>query len=218
MELITVDTELANAVEKELYSIRPNWQYMSITTSYYEDFASEETRRDLDLINEKYGPVIDTQRFTYDIFSKNVIQQQNLKGFIDIRANPNSRYNKLFPSMAKLVDHLQFTYIPKGYVVHRLMTNMQTIRPQWSMNAPHPDFHNKEYITILYYVNDSDGDTYFFEGSECVAKIAPIKGTAAMYPSCMFHAGSTPTKTETRVVINMCFGPPINLRKGARAV
>jgi hypothetical protein len=109
--------------------------------------------------------------------------------------------------MAKLVDYLQFTYIPKGYIVHRLMANMQTIRPQWSMNAPHPDFHNKDYLTILYYVNNSDGDTYFFEGPECVNRVSPVKGTAALYASCMFHAGSTPVKTETRVVINMCFGP-----------
>lgn len=211
MELITVDKQLADAVEKELYSIKPSWQYMALTTMYYEKYASDDVKRDLDLINEKYGPVRDTQRFTYEVFTKGqaAFLQQGIKGFIDIRANPNSKYNKLFPNIAKLVDYLQFKYIPREYVVHRLMANMQTIRPQWSMNAPHPDFHNKDYITILYYVNDSDGDTYFFEGSECVSRAAPVKGTAAMYPSCMFHAGSTPTKTETRVVINMCFGPPI---------
>lgn len=206
MEIIKVDEQLADAVEKELYSIKPNWQYMSRTTLYYEKFANDEVKKNIDSIDEKYGPIVDTQRFTYEVFTKG--QYNNgVSSFIEIRANPDSKYNRQFPSMAKLVDYLQFTYIPKGYIVHRLMANMQTIRPHWSMNAPHPDFHNKDYLTILYYVNNSDGDTYFFEGPECVNRVSPVKGTAALYPSCMFHAGSTPVKTETRVVINMCFGP-----------
>jgi hypothetical protein len=206
METIKVDKQLADAVEKELYSVIPGWQYMALTTEYYEKVATDEVKKNIDLIDLKYGPILDTQRFTIDIFTKRQIFN-GTKSFIQIRSDPNSTYNKQFPNMARLVNYLQFTYIPKGYVVYRLMANMQTIRPKWSMNAPHPDFHNKEYLTILYYVNDSDGDTFFFEGSDCVNRVSPVKGTAALYPSCMFHAGSTPTKTETRVVINMCFGP-----------
>ena len=87
---------------------------------------------------------------------------------------------------------------------------MQTIRPEFSINEVHPDFHNEDYITILYYVNDSDGDTYFFENDECIYRVPPVKGTAVMYPSTTLHAGSTPTKSNTRVVINLCFGPKHN--------
>jgi hypothetical protein len=207
MEIIKVDKQLADAVEKELYSVKPDWQYMALTTEYYDRFATDEAKKNIDSINLKYGPIVDTQRFTFEVFTKGQVFNGGAKSFIQIRSDPNSKYNKQFPYMARLVNYLQFTYIPKEYIVHRLMANMQTIRPVWSMNAPHPDFHNKEYLTILYYVNDSDGDTFFFEGSDCVNKVSPVKGTAALYPSCMFHAGSTPTKTETRVVINMCFGP-----------
>ena len=208
-EQIKVDPELADAVNKEMHSIRVDWTYYSMTTDYYNKVNSDKIRGDIDAINVKYGPVIDTQRFTQEIYNLDQPKytSKGIKGFIDIRSDPKSLYNRNFPSVAKLVDHLQLTYIPKNYKVVRLMFNMQTKRPEWAMNAPHPDFHNKDYITILYYVNDSDGDTYFFEGQECVNRVAPVKGTAAMYPSCMMHAGSTPVKSETRVVINMCFGP-----------
>lgn len=203
MKHIVVDPVLADAVEKELLSIKPKWQFVGITNYYYE-VASADLKTKLDNINNKYGPVVDTQRFTDEIFNRFVNTEDR---FIKIQADINNRYNKHFPNMAKLVDHLHLTYIPSNYSVYRLMTNIQTIRPKWTMNAPHPDSRREDCITILYYVNDSDGETFFFEGDECIARYKPMKGNAIMYPSNTWHAGSTPVEHETRVVINMVFGP-----------
>ena len=200
---LTVDPLLADSVEKELLSIKPTWQYVGIT-NYFYDTSTPDIRHLLDIINVKYGPVLDTQRFTDEYINR--FAKPDVR-FIDIRNNPNSRYNKHFPNVARLVDYIQTTYIPREYVVYRLMTNIQTIRPKWTMNAPHPDTRLDKFITVLYYVNDSDGDTFFFEGDMCISRMKPIKGTAAMYPSKTWHAGSTPTKHETRIVINMIFGP-----------
>ena len=206
---IKVDPTLADSVEKEMFSIWPSWQYMRITTDYYNLAKEDSVRRDIDLINEKYGPIIDTQRFTYEIYNHGgaAYEANGIKSFLDIRNNPNAKLNKRFKNTVRLLNYIEQNHVPSNFRVRRLMINMQTIRPTWSMNAPHPDFHNKDMITVLYYVNDSDGDTFFFEGPECVNRVSPVKGTAAVYPSNMVHAGSTPTKTETRVVINMCFGP-----------
>ena len=203
VDVIKVDSSLADLVEKELLSIKPLWQFVGMT-NYFYDVSDPEIRSLLDNINAKYGPVVDTQRFTDEYVNR--FARPDIK-FIDIRNNPNSRYNKHFPNVAKLVDHLQSTYIPENYSVYRLMTNIQTIRPKWTMNAPHPDTRLDKFLTILYYVNDSDGDTFFFDGDNCVNRLQPIKGTAAMYPSKTWHAGSTPVEHETRVVINMVFGP-----------
>lgn len=206
---ISVPDSIADPVNKLLHSIRPNWQYMPLTNDYYNLTSDPVVKQNIDMINQKYGPVIDTQRFTDEFYNdkQQKYKASGINGFIDIRSNPKSRYNNHFPDLAKLVDYLQNEYISSDYKVARLMVNMQTIRPTWSMNAPHPDYTDKRYITILYYVNNSDGDTYFFDGSECIHRASPIKGTAAMYPSHVMHAGSTPTKTDTRVVINLCFGP-----------
>lgn len=203
IEIIKVDDQLAEAVNKELHSIKPMWQYVGMT-NYFYDVSDPDVRTLLDSINTKYGPVVDTQRFTDEYVNR--FAKPDVR-FINIRTNPNSRYNKYFPNVAKLVDYIQDTYIPKEYAVYRLMTNIQTIRPKWTMNAPHPDTRLDKFITVLYYVNDSDGDTFFFDGDECISRIKPIKGTAAMYPSNTWHAGSTPVEHETRVVINMVFGP-----------
>lgn len=211
-QLIKVDDSLADSVEKELSSVKPQWRFTNYTTKFHEETKNEKLKGDIDEIMKRY-PVHDTQKFTDTIFNVSGIlasrgrKNEFPENFVTIRQNPNSRYNRAFPNVAKLLDHLQRNYIPTGYVVKRILINLQTIRPVYQLNAIHPDFSRDDFITILYYVNNSDGDTYFFEGSECVHQVSPVKGTAAKYPSTMLHAGSTPVKTETRIVINFVFGP-----------
>ena len=172
-----------------------------MTTKFF-DGSNEEQKKIIAEIRKNY-PVNDTQKFSENIYNETT----HPKPFIQIRQDPESRYNKVFPSTAKLIDTIQQKHIPSNYKVVRIITNMQTIRPSWSINAIHPDMKHKDFISVLYYANDSDGDTLFYEGPECVYRKSPVKGTAVIYPSSMLHAGSTPTKTETRVVINMVFAP-----------
>jgi hypothetical protein len=59
-------------------------------------------------------------------------------------------------------------------------------------------------LVILYYVNDSDGDTYFFgkeKDSELVQKITPKKNRAVIFDGSTWHASSLPSKNH-RIVIN----------------
>ena len=203
-DVISVDPILADSVESELHSIKINWEYSSVTTDFYSlQNTSDKERNIIDTLTSKYGPVADTQKFSESLYNDSKHKQP----FITVRKNPDSRYNRVFKSTSKLVDNLQQKYIPATHKVSRIICNMQTLRPTWTMNAIHPDSRNPDNITILYYVNNSDGDTFFFRGTECEHRQTPTKGTAVIYPSIMLHAGSTPTKTETRVVINMMFTP-----------
>lgn len=202
VDVISVNDFLADQVEKELYApLKPKWNYYPTTTDFYEVAANEEEKGAIDKLSKEYGPVIDTQRFTYIVYNTS---KEN-PSFWPIRNNPQSYFRKTFTYFPVLLDHIQELYIPKNYRIDRCLVNMQTIRPSWSMNAIHPDVRNQEAITVLYYVNNSDGDTYFFDHNTCIKQVPPIKGTAAVYPAATFHAGSTPTKNETRTVINIVF-------------
>lgn len=69
-------------------------------------------------------------------------------------------------------------------------------------NAPHRDADDTHF-TILYYVNDSDGDTIFFDdnGNE-FKRVTPKKGRMVIFDSDLLHA-STPPNKGRRMVINM---------------
>ena len=55
-ETITVDPLLADQVEKELLSLKPNWEYLPLTTDFYTR-ANADIKQMIDEINLKYGPI-----------------------------------------------------------------------------------------------------------------------------------------------------------------
>jgi len=69
---------------------------------------------------------------------------------------------------------------------------------------PHVDiFH--PHLVCLYYVNDSDGDTIFYDekGKE-FKRVSPKKGRIAFFDGSIKHSAGSPTYNH-RAVINFCF-------------
>ena len=69
-------------------------------------------------------------------------------------------------------------------------------------------------ITGLYYVNDSDGDTFLFNemnphrGALTVARrITPKRGTLVLFDATRYHAGNNPIDHPTRLTLNFNFYP-----------
>lgn len=87
---------------------------------------------------------------------------------------------------------------------------------------PHVDFNTgSPYSTLIYYVNDSDGDTIIFDkifdpSTELynpifdeplpeLLKITPKQGNALFFNGHRFHAGNYPILKSSRIVINFDF-------------
>lgn len=73
-----------------------------------------------------------------------------------------------------------------------------------SHNTPHIDNEMPHYAGI-YYVNDSDGDTFLFEDKKEIAKISPKQGRIVIFNGLTLHAGSHPFENDFRMVINYNF-------------
>jgi hypothetical protein len=78
--------------------------------------------------------------------------------------------------------------------------------PHIDMTIPH--------LVLLYYVNDSDGDTIMFNEkhySEIIPTltvdkaISPKAGSAIVFDGLTYHASSSPRNTEERIVLNINF-------------
>jgi|TARA_R100001463_G_scaffold127290_1_gene185329 hypothetical protein len=88
----------------------------------------------------------------------------------------------------------------------RVKINMLTRIPNYNKdchNQPHVDM-DEEHNTKIYYVNDSDGDTFFFDKDyNIVDRVSPKKGRLVEFKGDVIHAGSNPIKNERRMVINI---------------
>jgi hypothetical protein len=71
-------------------------------------------------------------------------------------------------------------------------------------HTPHIDQHYSHY-TMLYYVNDSDGPTTFFENLDIIDSISPKRGRCVLFPGDTYHASSCPQKSDIRIVCNYNF-------------
>ena len=60
--------------------------------------------------------------------------------------------------------------------------------------------------SLLYYVNNSDGDTIFFDNDlNVTTRVSPKKNRAIIFDSHNLHSGSNPIKNHMRAVINLLF-------------
>lgn len=82
-------------------------------------------------------------------------------------------------------------------------------------NIPHVDATVDNLLTMIYYVNDSDGDTFLFNesheqgryisGVSLKQRVTPKMGRAVIFDAKRFHAGSNPINESSRFVINFTF-------------
>lgn len=105
--------------------------------------------------------------------------------------------------------------MPDGYRhpnSHPVVTP-DTNQPRYVSQVPHTDlkFENGNsipHLVCLYYVNDSDGPTFFYDNDlNVIEKVSPSRGTAVIFDGDTLHAGSNPILTPLRFAININFLP-----------
>lgn len=143
----------------------------------------------------------DTQQFTHTFFNE---------------GEPKSGYYGLISEMLTHIERM-------GYLIDdiiRIKANLLTKDsdyPEDFHHIAHSDTYGEDTVSLLYYVNDSDGDTFFFneffdeshenkvEKITLQKRITPKKGNAIFFDSKQFHASSSPKDSDVRIVINYVF-------------
>jgi hypothetical protein len=84
-----------------------------------------------------------------------------------------------------------------------------------TFNIPHRDTSNQfdKKKSVIYYVNDSDGDTILFHDKQTTnhnkiypdIKVSPKKGRIIIFDSNILHTSSCPKKDRFRIVINFVY-------------
>lgn len=100
----------------------------------------------------------------------------------------------------------------------RAKSNLLVKEPLFGVDfyhPPHVDIRNPTNInySLIYYVNDSDGDTILFnetyadefDNLTIAHRQTPKAGCALLFNSGTYHASSSPILTKSRVIINIVF-------------
>ena len=113
-----------------------------------------------------------------------------------------------FEQVSKLLSAFEKSLSIKFKSIHRIKANLlpkQILDDGALAETIHADVDESErkYLTFVYYVIDSDGDTYVYEADGGVKiQASPKKGMAVWFPSHMQHRASPPQEHKRRIVIN----------------
>lgn len=132
------------------------------------------------------------------------------------------------PQFVHQIDLQKCSYIDLiAPVLNTLATEFQTnisvikikfnLLTKWGSDQhhfPHTDIdQTDDCFTAIYYVTNTDGPTYLFDqfgpktSDQLSVKtmIGPQKGKMAVFKADRFHASSSPTESEYRIVLNIVF-------------
>jgi hypothetical protein len=178
----------------------------------YENFLPSEYANDIEtlLISPKFPWYIETktvgdEQVTF-MFNTPMTKETSFlaHGFLKDEKINSAWFDYFYHIPINIQNHFE-EY--KNKTLSRFKANLYTLDSGYGeyYHTPHKD-GPEGYITALYYVNDSDGDTFFFDNDlKIIHKQKPKKNTLLLYKSDLIHASSPPNKTNFRSTINIVF-------------
>jgi hypothetical protein len=138
-------------------------------------------------LNYKYGST-DAFQLVHVLYKKNV--------------NRKSIY---YPYFYELFKEIVNKLIKKDVELLRMKVNLLFNKNKKTVNNFHlDDTHDKTFKTVIYYINDSDGDTVIYNNKK-LKRIKPEAGKVLLFDGTLYHASSSPVKTKLRKVVNINF-------------
>ena len=183
--------EIENIVPKKLQDELEKFH----TSSFFPWHYSKDTVSSINYKFKSTENTFETSFFSHVHYKNN---QVNSNKFSDIK-------NILY----FFEDKIKINIININRVQSNLTRNITGYKKN-NHSAIHRDWEEKSYknsptmfYSLLYYVNNSDGDTKFFDKDyNEIKSVSPKKGKAVLFNSQTLHAGSNPIENDVRIVIN----------------
>ena len=126
---------------------------------------------------------------------------------------PNSLSYDSLINFKQISEEIADSFNVKIKQLLRIKLNLTTPVPNYNVNnfcMPHVDFQLPHHV-FLYYINDSDGDTVFFDKSinlqsndlKINHRITPEKGKCVLFDGSIYHTQSNPINSSIRMNINI---------------
>ena len=167
-----------------------------------------------------------------DIYARNIEDKVNIGNFVDENTvntlqlsytlyhfktdKPTSNmYGPCSKAINEIAKKLNIYETKLQRIKFNLLFNNSKINSIDKYNVPHVDDREKKNFVIIYYCNDSDGDTIIFNeklGDKFIKlsikkRISPKRNRAVFFNGVFFHTSTNPIKYGHRCVMNVNIDP-----------
>ena len=153
-----------------------------------------------------------TVYFDFETINKNIKDSLQFTHIFADYENSKSIESRYLKDCMYLIPHFSKILNINFKSIFRIKANMLTNKSETTKENYHPPHFDQEdnYMSILYYVHDSDGDTILFNKSypeipvelEQVNRFTPTKGSFVAFKSNQYHSSCNPIVSDNRTVIN----------------
>jgi len=167
-----IPKELQDKLSEEILSVNFPWYYNDSTTGEYGNGGEDGFQ-----------------------FVHTVLKDNNITSPI---------FESLKPILQSFEEQTSFRIVNLVRIKINLLTQLKVTEEQ-IQNSIHTDIGKDSpctsVVSLVYYVEDSDGDTVVYDGNNIIT-CTPKKGTAFYFKSIMDHRASNPIFNKRRIVIN----------------
>lgn len=181
---------LADKIEKEVSDIDVRWMYCDTTV----DPGALEQFSDLKGLN-------DTPQLVVPVFFNGEMYEEKL-------------FHILAPVVKTVFERLGIEEGNVGKVKLNSIGQKNDFTAD-QFNGVHTDVSDPNVFSIIYYINESDGDTVIFDTIDAsevkdaeITRISPKKNSCVVFNSNLWHASSNPIQNKRRLVANLMFALP----------
>lgn len=143
-----------------------------------------------------------------DFVIDNVSFNKNQTGFNHLVYFDNLQRSNILPLLMPMVHNIEEKFDVTLNNLQRIRIGMNLNHGEIGSHYPHTDMHIPHY-TLLYYIDESDGDTIFYKKSknnlEIDFKNTHKKNQAVLFDGLTMHSSSSPINYFKRTTININF-------------
>lgn len=153
--------------------------------------------------------------------------QESYSVRLDRRTREHPQLVHSFVSYGRIVSNLWPQVAPIYFELSKHLGDCEILRCKLNVNTQdrrfsfndhylaHYDVDDPDVVTAIYYVESSDGPTYFYDQNmEVIDLQMPEQGTLVYFPAQTLHSGSPPRNSQMRTLIN--FNVKVNKTNGAQ--
>ena len=194
-----------------------------IFTNLIPEVYQEELKQTVEEIPFYYTPSIGYNSTSLPTAGIKFLDNIGFSHGLVIEGQQDSMYWSLFRPILYFFTQKTGVKVNKVIRVRLRLTFQHPDRNEFLFNKPHTDLFefNQPYKTLVYYINDSDGDTFIFDklfnksedldnalediDKKIILQNTPKQGDAIYFDGHQYHAGNSPIKYKHRYVINFDF-------------
>jgi hypothetical protein len=168
-----------------------------------DDFLSEDSYQDI--LREMNGLHFPWFYRAHSSYAADKISQFSHVFYAEGKVN-----SSLFNLVTPLITMFELKTEHKIEWIQRAKANLLLDMPYKKNNlkkAIHKDTNDEGYISLLYYVEDADGDTIIYskDKKKEVNRVSPKANRAFIFKGDEWHNATPPKKYQTRKIINLIF-------------